>query len=190
LLTFKLQSRNDSAGGGRSGVEANPGFTHLPAVKGQEAQMRPNSGTCLLLAIVLSLAAAGRAAHLDLQVAIQPALSTVNKDQDLSVATAIRNISMKDQSLQIWSCSYPKHWISDNASVQVKNVGCKKNFLSHITLKPGEAYERILSTHIKIADERDQKSVTFRLGFKPATATTDGKVPTIWSNAATIKIVE
>jgi hypothetical protein len=141
--------------------------------------------------VVLCSIATGHAGELSLQIAIDLTQSTVGKDQDLPVATTIRNVGTTDQSLWIWSCSYPKHWVSDNASVRIKDVGCKKNFLSHVSLKPGEKYERVLSTHIHITDDKEhQKSLRFRLGFKPVTSKITDVVPIIWSNVASIQITE
>lgn len=117
--------------------------------------------------------------------------STVKRNDDLPVSTTIRNVGTKEQSLQIWSCSYPEQWIVDNPIVHITAVSCNKNDVVHVRLKPGEAYERALSIRIeRSAEHQDQKSVTFRLGFKPDISEKTGLLSPIWSNAITLRVIK
>jgi len=124
-----------------------------------------------------------------MKVEISVAQSTTKSNEEFAVSTSIRNVSSDEQSLQIWSCSYPWQWTTDNPAVHITDTSCKKNDVIHVRLKPNEAYERTLSIHVGIVVEHlAQRPVTFRLRFKSATS---DKTPyPIWSNAITINLTE
>jgi hypothetical protein len=123
------------------------------------------------------------------RVEIKALQSPITNKEEFTVSTSIRNLSRDDQSLLIWSCSYPQQWVADNPDIHITDVPCKKNDVIRIELKPGETYDRPLALYAADPDEdRKPKPITFRLGFKP---TTDGKrEPTapIWSNAVTLAV--
>ena len=124
-----------------------------------------------------------------LNVEIKPVPAVVKSGQEFSVNTKVKNVGREDQSLQIWSCSYPEHWTADNPSVHVEGVECEKNGLMDVRLKPGEAYEKALSLRVWVASRLSEESVTFRLGFAPwIRATKRADRPNIWSNAVTVNV--
>jgi hypothetical protein len=126
-----------------------------------------------------------------LKVEIKTLQTTVKYHKKFSVATIIRNVSKKEQSLVAWTCSYPAQWTSDNPSVRNPGILCAQNVRSKIQLKPGGTYERKLRFAMEPAAgmERDN-SVTFRLGFEDATGyyVPGSKIPLIWSNAVTVGV--
>jgi len=125
------------------------------------------------------------------RVEIKVAQSTVKNNQEFLVSTTLRNVGTDEQSMRIWSCSYPQQWIADNPAVHIAGAACKKNDVFRVRLKPGETYERALSIHIKVAAQRlAQKPVTFRLGFEPANYEKTGVGSPLWSNAITVDVTE
>jgi hypothetical protein len=125
------------------------------------------------------------------KVEIKLAQTQVNNYEAFSVATAIRNASAEEQTLDIWSCSYPTQWVSDIATVHVNLAVCKKNELLHIKLKPGEACEKPLSIRIQLAPgDGKPEPVTFLMGYKSATFVTGQVNRPNWSNAATVTVVK
>jgi len=143
----------------------------------------------LAMLLSMSLATIAYSQGSPLTVEIQPAQSTVKNDQDFLVATTIRNVGRDEQSLQIWSCSYPTQWKADKPSVHLRQVPCKKNSLEHVILKPGEAYERTLSIRVGAANKDEQESIAFRLGFEPA-GDAASSVSLIWSNSVTVNVTD
>src|SRR5258708_18255991 len=124
-----------------------------------------------------------------LKIEITPLQDSLKNTQALPVNTKIRNIGHSDRRLQVWSCSYPEMWRSDNPAVTVEQVSCKKNDLHNVTLKPGEAYARELSVRVSVtALELAPEFVTFRLGFAPSFLLKEP--PVIWSNAVTVSVTE
>lgn len=116
--------------------------------------------------------------------------SSVNNGEAFSASTTIRNVGSGSRSLQVWSCSYPDQWTSDNPVVHVRAVPCKKNVIVRIELKPGETYARDLSLLAKIGGTGSSPEVVrFRLGF--SSDVSDEKKPPrlrIWSNVITIDV--
>jgi hypothetical protein len=126
-----------------------------------------------------------------LKVEIKLAHATANNYEPFSVATAIRNTGTEDQTVDVWSCSYPTQWTGDIPSVRVNLVGCKKNDLQHLKLKPGEACERPLSIRIELpAGNGKPEAVTFRMGFKTATLEIGKENIPVWSNAVTVSVTK
>lgn len=153
--------------------------------------MKNVAGVVLLLFILFFTGVTAHSEASSIIVDIKMANSTVKGNEDLPVSTSVRNVGAKDQSLQIWSCSYPEQWIVDNPIVHIPAVSCQKNDVVHVRLKPGEAYKRALSIHIeRSAEHQVQKSVTFRLGFKPDISEKTGLPSPIWSNAITLSVIE
>jgi hypothetical protein len=142
-----------------------------------------------LLLCVAGLAAYGQDSPFKAEIKL--AQTTVNNYETFSVATAIRNTSTEEQTLDIWSCSYPTQWVSDVSSVHVNLVGCKKNDLLHIKLKPGEACERAVTIRIQLSPgDGKPESVTFLMGFKSATFVTGQSNLPLWSNAVTVSVTK
>lgn len=125
-----------------------------------------------------------------MRVEISVAQSTIKNNEEFSLSTTIRNVDKDEQSLQVWSCSYPQQWTTDNPAVHITDASCKKNDIIRIRLKPGEAHERTLSIHISIdADHSAQKTVAFRLAFEPVTSEKTAIAARIWSNAITLNVM-
>jgi hypothetical protein len=147
----------------------------------------------LMLAVLL-LSVAGLAASAQdspIKVEVTVAHEKVNNYEPFSVATAIRNTSTEEQTLDIWSCSYPTQWVSDASSVHVNLAGCKKNDLLHIKIKPGEAIERAVSIRVELAPgDGKPESVTFRMGFKNATFVMGQANLPMWSNPLTVTVTK
>jgi len=120
---------------------------------------------------------------------IKVAQSTVKNNEEFSVYTSIRNVGRDEQSVPLWSCSYPEQWTADNPAVHIAGAACKKNDVVQVRLKPGEAYERTLLVRIG-AEHRAQRWVTFRLGFEPPDHEKTGTASRIWSNAITVNVTE
>lgn len=126
---------------------------------------------------------------LPMRVEISVAQSTVKNNEEFSLSTTIRNVSKNEQSLQIWSCSYPDQWSADNPAVHITGASCDKNDIIRIRVKPGEAHERTLSIRVSIdAEHSAQKTVTFRLAFEPVTSEKTGIASRIWSNVITLNV--
>ncbi len=142
----------------------------------------------LLICILLtSIAVFGQALSKSFLVEIRMAQSKIKNSEEVTVDTTIRNVSSDEQSLQVWSCSYPEQWITDNPLVHIAPVSCNKNYVVRVRLKPGKVYERTLSIYIGATRE---KSTTFRLGFRPVTSQKTGATPLIWSNPLKVNITE
>jgi hypothetical protein len=145
----------------------------------------------LLIVMLFFTGSAAYGQDLPTRVEISVVRSTVKNNEEFPVSTTIRNVGRDEQSLQIWSCSYPEQWTADNPDVHIIGAACRKNDVILVGLKPGDAYERTLSIHIGIAAEnRTQKSVTFRLGFESATSKKTDIASPIWSNAITVNVTE
>jgi hypothetical protein len=115
----------------------------------------------------------------------------VNNYQPFQIATAIRNTSTAERLLDVWSCSYPTQWVSDNPSVYLNLAVCKKNDLSHLKIAPGKAREKPLSIRVELAAGDSQpESVTFRMGFKNATFAAGQPNPPTWSDPVTVSVTK
>ena len=140
-----------------------------------------------LLCCVAGLIAYGQDSPL--KVEIKLAHAAVNNFEPFSVATSIRNTGKEEQTLDIWSCSYPTQWAADTPSVRVNLVSCKKNDLLHITLKPGEACERPLLIRVELpGGNSSPEPLTFRLGFTAAAFATGQQNAPIWSDPAIVTV--
>jgi hypothetical protein len=143
----------------------------------------------IVMLLFVGIAAYGE--DLPVTVEIRVAQSTVKKNQEFLVSTTVRNVGKDEESLQIWSCSYPEQWTTDNLAVHIIGAACRKNDVIQVKLKPGESYERALSIYIDVAVEhRASKPVTFRLGLERATSKKTGIASPLWSNAVTVNVTE
>ncbi|MEZ0224096.1 MAG: hypothetical protein ACAH83_06055 [Alphaproteobacteria bacterium] len=141
----------------------------------------------LAILALLSCAPARAQEETSLKIEIAALPPSVKNTEAVEVGTKIRNVGKDSRRLQVWSCSYPDHWQTDNAAAEVVQVPCDKNALIWIDVKPGEAYERQLTVRVSVvAEEVQQESVTFRLGFKPSAETP----AVLWSNAVTVKVTD
>jgi hypothetical protein len=153
--------------------------------------MRRGLSIVLLILILFSTGVTAHGEASSIIVDIKVASFTVKADEYLPVSATIRNVGTKEQSLQMWSCSYPEQWAVDNPIIHLMAVSCNKNVVVHVRLKPDEAYEMAVSIYIeRSAEHQVQKSVTFRLGLKPNIFEKTGLPSPIWSNAITLRVIE
>ena len=161
----------------------------MPGYVAMKKNNRKREELLILMLFFSGVAAYGK--DLPMTVEIKVAQATVKNNEDFPVSTTIRNVDKDDQSLRIWSCSYPQQWTADNPAVHITNASCKKNDVILIRLKPGETYERMLSIQIVVAaDLRAQKSLVFRLRFEPVTSQKTGDFSPVWSNSVTVSVTE
>lgn len=126
-----------------------------------------------------------------IRVIVDSARHTVKNGENFLVSISIKNLTNDQQSLQIWSCSFPEEWISDNSVVHIPNVPCKKNSAIWITLKPRESYDQQFAIYIALpADYRAPEPVNFRLGFEPISFQETAAIsPPIWSNSVKVDVI-
>lgn len=144
----------------------------------------------MALPVSTEIAAYGQAAPIS--VSVRLVQSQVKNRAELLVATSIRNDGTAEQSLQVWSCSYPKQWRTDNPAIHIPDVPCKKNDLIRLKLKAGEVYERELSLEIRLdAAGHAPPAVTFRLGLDASAVYEKPELASpIWSNAITASLLK
>lgn len=96
--------------------------------------------------------------------------------------------SSSDTSVDFWAntCSYEKHWVTDNAGVFIQSWTCNENVLEQITLEPGDAYGKNIILYIPKNDKTGP--VTFRLGFKQMSENGDIAEP-LWSDPLTMNVI-
>lgn len=128
-----------------------------------------------------------------LKAEITPVQNVVKNDEIFSVATVIRNVGTKEESLTVWSCSYPAQWMTDNRDVHLVVVPCTRNGLELKRLKPGESFSRPLSLSIHLPSGQSNRArVSFRLGFVEGAylgvQNPSLKVPLSWSNSITVTV--
>ena len=122
---------------------------------------------------------------------IKLAQPVVRNDEYFSVTTTIRNTGAHEETLVVWTCSYPSQWRPDSPIVKVLGIPCKQNVPGKVKLRPGEAYTKPVRVYLKLPEQRE--SVTFRLGYGTwayfGTIEPAPKLPAIWSNALTVPVV-
>lgn len=142
-----------------------------------------------LLVCLGGLAAYGQSSPIKVEIAT--AQTAIQNNETFIVNTSIRNAGNDETVLAIWSCSYPQQWQADSPFVHVDAVGCKKNTVLQIRIKPGGTYDRPLQVRVESsAGSNVQESVTFRLAFQPAASGTAQKAAPVWSNAITVKVAK
>ena len=96
--------------------------------------------------------------------------------------------SSSDTSVDFWSntCSYEKHWVTDNAGVFIQSWTCNENTLEDITLQPGDVYAKNVILYIPKNDKTEP--VIFRLGFKQMSEDGDVAEP-LWSDPVTMNVI-
>jgi hypothetical protein len=148
-----------------------------------------------LFFIAISTTAFGQVSPL--KVEIKSTQMVVKNLQNFEVSTRIENIGKEEMQIHLSQCSYSSlQWSADNSAVHVKQIICKKNAVSVIRLKPGEAYEKALPIQIEVPILGIPQHVTFRLGFSPWDEVGVPVTPSppfhpgapIWSNAITLNI--
>lgn len=122
-----------------------------------------------------------------LKIQALPDQNSVKSGMMFLVRAQVANSSI-DTSVDFWSntCSYEKHWVTDNAGVFIQAWTCNENTLEEITLGPGESYEKNIILYIPKKDKTEP--VTFRLGFKRMSENGDVAEP-LWSDPVTMDVV-
>ncbi|HOW88191.1 MAG TPA: protease inhibitor I42 family protein [Candidatus Omnitrophota bacterium] len=141
----------------------------------------------LILVFFLFCPAASRGEVSPLEIEAFPDQSTVQAGTMFLVHMRVVNPS-PDSSTQFWaySCSYEKHWITDNPEVLIQPWTCDENSLEEVPLGPGEAYEKDIMLHIPGKDQTG--TLTFHLGFKRMSENGDVAEP-LWSDPVTMKVI-
>jgi len=122
-----------------------------------------------------------------LKIQALPDQNTIKAGMMFLVHARVVN-SSPDTSTEFWgnTCSYEKHWVTDNPGVFIQSWTCNENTLEQITLSPGDAYEK--SIIIYIPKEGKTEPVTFRLGFKRMSEDGDVAEP-LWSDPVTMRVI-
>lgn len=112
---------------------------------------------------------------------------------EFSVATTIRNVSVREQAIHVTLCGFAYQWQVDNPKVYVDGGSCLKNSIITIKLQPGETYTRSISMFVELPSEslgRGPQPVTFRLGFGDSfwNEKLRGEMQAIWSNPITVSV--
>ncbi len=96
--------------------------------------------------------------------------------------------SSADTTTGFWvnTCSYEKHWMTDDPGVFIQSWTCNENTLEEITLEPGDAYEKNIILYI--SQQGKTGPVDFRLGFKRMSENGDIAEP-LWSDTVTMNVV-
>ena len=122
-----------------------------------------------------------------LKIQALPDQNSVKGGMMFLVHAQVKNAS-SDTSVDFWSntCSYEKHWVTDNAGVFIQAWTCNENTLEQITLEPGDVYEKNIILYIPKTDKTEP--VTFRLGFKRMSEDGDVAEP-LWSDPVTMNVI-
>ncbi|OGX14371.1 MAG: hypothetical protein A2351_01960 [Omnitrophica bacterium RIFOXYB12_FULL_50_7] len=143
----------------------------------------------LLVLVFFSLCFSGSVRAEDSLLKIQaiPDQNSVKSGMMFLIHVQVTN-SSSDASADFWSnsCSYEKHWVTDNAGVFIQSWTCNENTLEQITLEPGDVYEKNIILYIPKKDKTEP--VTFRLGFKRMSENGDVAEP-LWSDPVTMDVI-
>ncbi|MFH0984365.1 MAG: protease inhibitor I42 family protein [Candidatus Omnitrophota bacterium] len=122
-----------------------------------------------------------------LQIQVFPDQNSVKTGMMFLNRVEVSNTS-DDTSVDFWSntCSYEKHWVTDNPVVSIQSWTCNENTLEEVTLDPGNSYEKNIILYIPSQDKTGP--VTFRLGFKRMSEDGDVAEP-LWSDPITMNVV-
>ncbi|MCK9614081.1 MAG: hypothetical protein M0R48_01100 [Candidatus Omnitrophica bacterium] len=103
----------------------------------------------------------------DFYIEITPSKNVLAKEEIFTVVASIMNVTMKEQRLCSWSCSYSENWQLEDSSgkVHMYATDCDKNIVSCITLRPLERLEKELYLQVDSAAKKGNAS--FRLDFIP-----------------------
>lgn len=122
-----------------------------------------------------------------LKIQVLPDQNSVKSGMMFLVHVQVVN-SSSDTSVEFWSnsCSFEKHWVTDNAEVLIQSWTCNENTLDQTTLEPGDVYEKNIILYIPKKDKTGP--VTFRLGFERMSEDGDVAEP-LWSSPVTMDVI-
>lgn len=152
--------------------------------------MKLIAGACLWAAVLCLSAGRLHAEEFNAEkppfkVVISPDQTIVKSGMMFLVRAQV--IPQGDASLDMWghSCSFEKHWVTDQGNVYIQSWTCAEDSLEHILLDGGETYEKNLILYITKNDASGP--VTFRLGFKRLLEGGDEMEP-VWSDPVTLRV--
>lgn len=121
-----------------------------------------------------------------LQIQVFPDQNSVKVGMMFLTRAQVTNAS-SDTSVDFWSnsCSYEKHWVTDNPVVLIQSWTCNENSLEEVTLDPGSSYEKNIILYVPELDKTGP--VTFRLGFKRMSEDGDVAEP-LWSDPISMNV--
>jgi inhibitor of cysteine peptidase len=122
-----------------------------------------------------------------LKIQAFPDQDSVKSGTMFLVNVQVANLS-SGSTVEFWSnsCSYEKHWVTDNAGVFIQSWTCNENTLEQVTLDPNEIYGKNILLYIPKKDKTG--SVTFKLGFKRMSEDGDVAEP-LWSDPVTMNVI-
>jgi len=140
--------------------------------------------------VLCALCFSGAIARADdplLKIQALPDQSSVKSGMMFLVHAQVTNTSA-DTTADFWSntCSYEKHWVTDNSEVFIQSWTCNENTLEEITLEPGSVYAKDIMLYIPKNDKTEP--VTFRLGFKRMSEDGDVAEP-LWSDPVAVNVI-
>ncbi len=103
-----------------------------------------------LLVLLAVGAATVSADDSSLKITVQSQQHSVKNGNTFVVNTTIKNVSGKDQTIQVWSCSYDAQWKSDSPYAKPVTYACDKNIVKPIKLGPGERWSRNLDVRVTV----------------------------------------
>jgi len=103
----------------------------------------------------------------DFYIEVIPKKNALAKEEIFTVVASIMNVTMKEQRLCSWSCSYNENWQLEDPSgkVHLYSPNCEMNIVSCITLRPLERLEKEL--YLQVDSTAKKGNVSFRLNFIP-----------------------
>lgn len=149
--------------------------------------MKRSSVPSLLFCFLCSLLPLAHAEDASLSIQATTDQTSVKTGMMFLVHARVVNTN-DDTSTGFWgnTCSYEKHWVTDNPDVLIQSWTCAENSLEEITLSPGDVYEKNLILYIPQQDKTEP--VTFRMGFKRMSENGDIDEP-LWSDPVTMKVI-
>lgn len=112
---------------------------------------------------------------------------SIVKAGDMFLVT-VRVINQGEASTGFWAntCSYEKHWVTDQPGIAIQPWTCKENDADEVTLEPDDVYEKNIMLYL--VNPEKSGPLTFRLGFKRMSENNDVAEP-IWSDPITLRVV-
>ena len=150
--------------------------------------MKKNLLFLSLLTLFFFSVSSVRADDASIKIQTLPDQTSVKAGMMFLVHAQVANAS-PDTSVEFWSnsCSYEKHWVTDNPGVFLQSWTCDENTLEQVTLQPGDVYEKNLILYIPQNDRKDEP-VVFRLGFKRMSENGDVAEP-LWGDPVTMRVI-
>ena len=88
----------------------------------------------------------------------------------LRIRCVVQNITDTNQSIKVWSCSWPEQWKSSDLRIESSvGIACTANTPITVNLMPGKSWENELKMFSPDYGKRQKQkeTISFRLGFSP-----------------------